>query len=182
MFAADSKHLPQADCLRCRVRAGQSRISFDEYVQGQAGYSITWQATKPAQAHLFASVISEAMLYAAPLPPAPHEVKHPRLAYEILSWLTSEQRWPCLRFLEGEEQQMVALDQVPGDGMSGTEGWLWQGAIFQQQCPPLRGTALTTLAIALPPDEPLAVRSLVRFWQDLATLALESAVFDKQKG
>jgi hypothetical protein len=182
MFTTDLKHLSQADCLRCCVRAGQSRFSFDEYVQGQAGYSVTWQATKPVKTHLFVSVISEAMLSTAPLPPAPHEVQHPRLAHAILSWLIGEQRWPCLRLLEGEEQQVMALDQVPGDGMSGTEGWLWKGAIFQQQCPPLRGTALTTLAIALPPDEPFAVRSLVRLWQDLASLALESVVFDKRKG
>jgi hypothetical protein len=167
--------LPQATCRLCSFRGGLGSFEIDEYGKGQIGYGINWEAAEPVGAHLQATILAEAALRRSPVPPAPDVITRPHLARAVLTWLSRAERWPCIHLLDRQEQRMMAQGNPPGHGMSGTERWVWKGALFQQVCPPLRGTALTVLAIALPPEEPLEVDSLVTLWQGMAALALEQS-------
>jgi hypothetical protein len=100
-------------------------------------------------------------------------VHDPLQARAVLTWLTQQQRWPCVHVLDAQDQTLLANTLPPGHGMSGTQEWQWQGAIFRHPCPPLGGIAITTLAIALPPAERLEATSLIALWQDMAALTLE---------
>jgi hypothetical protein len=175
-FTADLEHLPAATCRLCLFHVGMGSFEFDEYgVQGEVGYGVNWEAASPTGAHVLAAVLSEREMRWRPVPPSPHVVYNYQRARAVLTWLKEERSWPCERHLSGFEGALMAADNPPGHGMTGTASWQWKGACFRQHCPPLGGMVRTQLAIALPADEPLEVHSLVSLWQDMAALALEGS-------
>ncbi|GHO98668.1 hypothetical protein KSF_087160 [Reticulibacter mediterranei] len=180
---ADLEQLPTATCRLCLFQRGLGSFEFDEYgLQGEVGYGINWEAASPVGAHLLAAVLSEGELRRLPVPPSPHVVYNYQRARAVLTWLKEERSWLCERLLSAFEQGVMAADNPPGHGMSGTEGWQWKGAFFHQHCPPLGGMVRTQLVIALPADEPLEVHSLVALWQDMAALALEGSFVGEHPG
>jgi hypothetical protein len=161
-LGADLAHLPTSTCRLCLFRHGLGSFEVDEYgSEGCIGYGINWEAAEPVGAHLQASILAENALSRSPTSPQSHLVSNPRRARAVLTWLSED------------EQALMAQVVPPGHGMSGTQGWQWKGAMFRQLCPPLGGIALTMLAIALPPQEPLDLPSLVALWQTMASLALD---------
>lgn len=78
--------------------------------------------------------------------------------------------------LSEAESPILARENPPGFGMSGTGDWQWKGGIFQLPCPPLRDNALVSLAIALPRVEEVNLPELIRLWQLLAELILSGGI------
>ncbi|MBO0782015.1 MAG: hypothetical protein J2P37_24610 [Ktedonobacteraceae bacterium] len=72
-----------------------------------------------------------------------------------------------------QDSALLAQGNPPGHGASGTERWQWKGAMFLVPCEPLQDQAITTLAIALPPSEPVDLRMLIEIWKQLARLATQ---------
>lgn len=168
--------LPSATCCLCRFQRAVGHFEAVDYVRGQAGYGLTWEAAEPVGAHLLASVLSEVWLRSVPIFPPAEVVHDPQHTRGVLSWLTRQQRWPCVHVLDAQDQALLASTLPAGHGMSGTEDWQWQGALFRHYCPVLGGIAITTLAIALPPTEQMEEASLIALWQDRAALALQESV------
>ncbi|MBO0781468.1 MAG: hypothetical protein J2P37_21825, partial [Ktedonobacteraceae bacterium] len=146
----------------------------DEYDQGKGGYGWSWEGTEPPGAHLLASVLAQSWLthhQTCSGTITPHAVKAPARARALLRWMANLQIWPCIHRLTPHDSIRMAQGNAPGHGAPGTERWQWKGAVFHVPCDPLHDMAMLTLAIALPPTEPIDLQVLITIWQQLARLA-----------
>lgn len=168
--------LPVAPCRLRVFRARTGVMEIDEYGRKDGdgrGFGLNWEAPEPVGAHLLATIVARSWLVRQTRL-APDILTSPARLRAVLCWLSEAKSFPLGIVLTEVESAELARTNPPGFGMAGTADWQWRGGIFQLPCPPLRDEAIVSLAIALPPREPLEIPELIAFWQALAELLLLS--------
>lgn len=183
LLSADPSHLPEATCRSCVLALGKGVVEIDQYGGGGEGFGFNWEC-EPLHAHFFATIASLAWLKTSP-DLIPDVVSSPSKVRALLHWLSESTAFPHVHTISQDDSQWYAIGNPPGFGMPSTRHWLWKGAIFRMSCPPFAGHASVTLAVAMPPEEPVDIPLLIGTWQALALqivaggIAGEKGVHDK---
>lgn len=173
---ADLGALPCATCRLCAFATGCGAFEIDEYGQGRGGYGFNFEAAAPLGTHLLGTVLQEDWL-ARQQTMAPADVVHaPQTAHAVLHWLSTLSTIFCLGLIPPEESRRIAVGNRPGHGAAGTAGWQWKGGMFSLHCPPLGGSVIMVLAIALPPQELVSLSLLLKTWKLLASQANQGVI------
>lgn len=167
-LGADLGTLPYATCRACAALRAIGELGIDEYGQGR-GYGISWEGTEPPGGHLLATVLGEAWLaHLRGQPPQSSVVTEFPRARALFGWLQTlavpAQYWS----MNPADSQAIAAENRPGHDAPGTDGWVWRGAFWRAECPPLGGRVLVNLAQALPPDDPYRLAASVALLRVLA--------------
>ena len=168
--------LPVEPCRLCVFRARTGVMEIDEYGSRDGdgrGFGLNWEAPEPVGAHLLATIVARSWLLRQTRL-APDILTSPTRLRAVLRWLTEASAFPLGMVLTEVESAELARSNPPGFGMEGTTDWQWKGGIFQLLCPSLRDEAIVSLAIALPPCEPLAIPEVIAHGPPLAELLLLS--------
>lgn len=169
-LGADLGTLPYATCRIC-VSATLGELSIDCYGAGGAGgYGVSAELTQPTGAHLLCTAIRVDWLMRQRTAPHAGVVTNFPHCRAWLAWL-ERVRMP-LQYHRIDDRDSAALGTTnpPGHGATGTAGWTWRGAIWQERIGTLGGLCVVTLAQAIPPDEPYSMALIFACWHELARI------------
>jgi hypothetical protein len=74
------------------------------------------------------------------------------------------------------EAEMMARDNPPGHGASGTDGWIWRGGFWRERVPALEGECAMSIGQAMPPHEPYRLEASLVLIGLVAQLALQGHI------
>lgn len=170
---------PQALCRICSVIYLGGTFSVEEYrpdiVPYRWGYRFTWEDATSSQAHLLGMVcrreqLSTRELVRMLLGMQPDMLTTPvRHARAVLTWMENLS-FPEVIARYGEEESQQLGQRIPPrpgpDGLART----WCGYSWIQECSPLHGEVLVSLASALDPQATPSFTGLFTSWKVLAQM------------
>lgn len=172
-LSANLDCLPHTMCRMCLWRKGGGSISIDEYDRGE-GFGLCWEIPSPLVIHATSAILSPEGALA--LESRPDVLTQKEKLCAVLRSIKEAHPPDNMWFLDQAFIRMQAAEFRPGFGQTGTEHWQWQGWYFTLDCPPLGGSSLVTLMLALPPGETVSPNGAFRTWQSLIELTLLSGI------
>ncbi len=169
-LSADVTQLPPATCRFCVFQHGTGAFEIDEYGKGQ-GFGLSWECPDPL-VHTMGAIMSQQWMARQMRPAVPDIVTAPVTLRKVLRWFKETRLPRQVQCFPPAFSASLAADTLPGFGATGTQGWQWKGYLLVLPCPPLGGSAIVTLALALPPTEPISAAELLELWQLLIDVAL----------
>ena len=160
--------LPKALCPICSAIYLDGIFSIESYPQ-RSGYHLLWKSAAPPRTLLVA------MIHRWKHGSLPHLLQRkpdmfPALLHNarpILEWLATCSYPETHPAYTDEESQLLGRRLSPCDRIE-RRARVWRGYGWHDTCPPLGGTALVSLAVAVHPCESAPFAKLLMAWKALA--------------
>jgi len=160
--------LPRALCPICSTVYLGGMFTVEEYSHHR-GYRFLWESASPRRIQLLAMVCRREELTLDLLVQMSLATRtEPRCDMRaVLAWLETCPFPEATRAYTDEQNQHLAQRCPPGSAPNGSLH-LWRGYAWEENCPPLGGDVLVSLAVALQPLAPSPFASLLIGWHVLA--------------
>jgi len=160
--------LPRALCPICSTVHLGGMFSVDTYPH-HSGYRFLWESASPRRIQLLAMVCrSEGLTLDLLVQISPATLMEPMCNMRaVLAWLETCPFPEATRVYTDKHSQHLARHCPPGSAPDGSVH-LWRGYAWEENCPPLGGDVLVSLAVALQSLAPSPFTSLLIGWHVLA--------------
>ncbi len=160
--------LPRALCTICSTVYLGGMFSVDTYSHHQ-GYRFLWESASRRRIRLLAMVCRrEGLTLDLLVQMSPATCTEPICDMRaVLAWLETCPFPETLQAYTDEHSQHLAQQCPPGSAPDGSVH-LWRGYTWEENCPPLGGDVLVSLAVAHQPLAPSPFASLLIGWSVLA--------------
>jgi hypothetical protein len=160
--------LPRELCPICSTVYLGGMFSIGAYPHHR-GYRFLWESASPRRIQLLAMICrSEGFTLDTLVQLAPDTFAEPMCDMRsVLAWLETCPLPETIQAYTDEQSQHLARLCSPGSAPNGSIH-LWRGYAWEENCPPLGGNVLISLAVALHPCAPSPLMSLLIAWSILA--------------
>lgn len=182
-LGADLDHLPNATCRRCGVLGGPGEINLDGYATPSGklyGVGISWETMSDAGKPIHLLVTTHNI---ATMQSLTRSGRMPRSGVitdfaTCRAWLAWMQKLPYPssgyhKITPHDSEEMAHMNR-PGFGVD--DSMVWQGGLWEVNCPPLGGRSMMNAALALPPDEELQLSNLLIILRTLCKTISEGRI------
>jgi hypothetical protein len=166
---------PQALCSICSVIHLGGTFSVEEYRPDSQpyrwGYHLTWEEALFPQSHLIGMICRrEQLTHGELLRMRPDVLATPvRHARAVFAWMETLS-FPDAIFSYADEESQHLCQRIPPRPGPEDMRRVWRGYSWIEECPPLHGEVIISLAIALHPMAAYSLSMLLASWKLLARM------------
>jgi hypothetical protein len=165
--------LPQALCSICSATSLGGMFTVEEYRRGtqrtRQGYHFSWEGVLSQRTHLIGMICRrEQLTLSALLRTEPDTLATPMQDVRaVLAWIDALPLPDAIFRYSDEDSQLLGQRIAPGTGTERIPP-VWRGYSWIDDCPPLQGEVLVSLATALHPRAYDSFTGVLTSWKLLA--------------